>query len=200
VVRKLTAFAVGVLLALCLPTLLVAQGGGSVQGQIQAALRAFTRSANSWSGRQTFNSITVNGTCTGCGGGGGGIGGSIANTQVAFGVGTNIGGSAAFTWSGTNAELFISDLMQASAVVIDVLPGNDTTITWFNASVQAVTGLASDGTFAFTRASAYTFDNAVTATGFVASALAGADQRPVCFHADGSLYAGTNTAGALACP
>lgn len=36
---------------------------------------------------------------------GGGIGGSIADNQVAFGVGTDIGGEAGFTWNGTTLDI-----------------------------------------------------------------------------------------------
>lgn len=43
---------------------------GPYSAQIQAALRTFIATAHTWTGTQTFNNITVGGTCTGCGGGG----------------------------------------------------------------------------------------------------------------------------------
>jgi hypothetical protein len=46
---------------------------GPFSAQIQAALRAFLTTANTWTGAQTFTNVTINGTCTGSGCGSAGV-------------------------------------------------------------------------------------------------------------------------------
>lgn len=59
--------------------------------QIQQALLIFLQQAHTWTQTQTFNSIVVTGSCTGCGGGGGTSFGAIttgSNTTATMTVGT----------------------------------------------------------------------------------------------------------------
>lgn len=66
-------------------------------------------SNNTFSGTQTFNNVTVTGTCTGCGGGGG------------SGNYTNLGGSV--TWSGCTYASGVCVASGASSVTISSIPG-----------------------------------------------------------------------------
>lgn len=79
-------------------------GTATVTIQGAGVSSALLQGSNTWCCTQTFNNetvngtLTINGTCVGCGGGT--IGGSIADTQVAFGTGVNtIGGSSLLTWA-----------------------------------------------------------------------------------------------------
>lgn len=74
---------------LIVPTLLLAQGPYSAQ--IQQALQAFVQQAHTWTATQTFDDVTVTGTCTGCGGGGTGnvsAAGTLTQYAVVLGDGS----------------------------------------------------------------------------------------------------------------
>lgn len=78
--------------------------------------------SNTWSGTQTFNNLTVTGTCTGCGGGGGGAVSSVFSRTGAVVAATNdynfnqLAGTASLAQGGTGTTTGYAATIPASVI------------------------------------------------------------------------------------
>lgn len=101
-----------VALALSAVLILVALASAQSSGIIRADWQRFLKAAHTWVGEQSFDDVTVTGTCTGCGGGGapGGMDG-----EVQFNDGGAFGGDAGFTYNKTLDALTVGGSIHIGA-------------------------------------------------------------------------------------
>jgi hypothetical protein len=92
------------------------QAYSGIRSRLTYPLTVFTATENGLapaSGGGTTNFLRADGTWVAPGGG---LGGSIANTQVAYGSGTNIAGSNNFVWSGAKLNTIVDDAGTTTAL------------------------------------------------------------------------------------
>lgn len=109
---KRRVFAITLALALSIGGVTVFGQGGPAPAQIQAALRAFLQTANTWLGTQTFTNVVINGTCTGCVGGSS-VTGTFTSGQVPYATGAHaLSSNTGLLYNaGTNALTVVGNLV-----------------------------------------------------------------------------------------